>query len=225
MPSTLPPGLAFGIRVPVHRAPWPRAGPVHPRSDVTATPTFSSLQLHASLQQGLKELGFSRPTPIQGEAIPPALEGNDLLACAMTGSGKTYAFLLPILHQLLSRPRGATRALVLTPTRELAAQILESFNDVATHTPLSGAAVCRCGSSGAVCCSIFPPPRWPRPVRRERFRRMMRWRSMMPCVMRWWRWVWGSSAWSGGGISSPTSSRRSGRDHTGADARSGGGHS
>jgi len=141
MPSTLPPGLAFGIRVPVHRAPWPRAGPVHPRSDVTATPTFSSLQLHASLQQGLKELGFSRPTPIQGEAIPPALEGNDLLACAMTGSGKTYAFLLPILHQLLSRPRGATRALVLTPTRELAAQILESFNDVATHTPLSGAAV------------------------------------------------------------------------------------
>ena len=108
---------------------------------MTATPTFSSLQLHASLQQGLKELGFSRPTPIQGEAIPPALEGNDLLACAMTGSGKTYAFLLPILHQLLSRPRGATRALVLTPTRELAAQILESFNDVATHTPLSGAAV------------------------------------------------------------------------------------
>ncbi len=59
----------------------------------------------------------------------------------MTGSGKTYAFLLPIMHQLLEKPRGVTRALVLTPTRELAAQILESLNDVAVHTPLTGAAI------------------------------------------------------------------------------------
>ncbi len=59
----------------------------------------------------------------------------------MTGSGKTYAFLLPILHQLMAKPRGATRALVLTPTRELAAQIHQSMNDVAVHTPLTGAAV------------------------------------------------------------------------------------
>ena len=103
--------------------------------------SFSSLQLHPSLQHGLKDLGFARPTPIQGEAIPPALEGKDVLACAMTGSGKTYAFLLPILHQLMSKSRGHTRALVLTPTRELAAQILESLNDVATHTPLTGAAI------------------------------------------------------------------------------------
>ena len=64
-----------------------------------------------------------------------------MLACAMTGSGKTYAFLLPILHQLMAKPRGATRALVLTPTRELAAQIHQSMNDVAVHTPLTGAAV------------------------------------------------------------------------------------
>jgi ATP-dependent RNA helicase RhlE len=103
--------------------------------------TFSSLNLHPSLLHGLKDLGFARPTPIQGEAIPPALEGKDVLACAMTGSGKTYAFLLPILHQIMEKPRGKTRALVLTPTRELAAQILESFNDIATHTPLTGAAV------------------------------------------------------------------------------------
>ncbi len=103
--------------------------------------SFSTLSLHPSLQHGLKDLGFARPTPIQGEAIPPALEGKDVLACAMTGSGKTYAFLLPILHQLMSKSRGHTRALVLTPTRELAAQILESLNDVATHTPLTGAAV------------------------------------------------------------------------------------
>jgi len=108
---------------------------------VTPTPSFSSLQLHPSLQKGLKELGFARPTPIQAEAIPPALEGRDVLACAMTGSGKTYAFLLPILHHIMEKPRGITRALVITPTRELAAQIVESLNDVTVHTPLTGAAV------------------------------------------------------------------------------------
>jgi ATP-dependent RNA helicase RhlE len=97
--------------------------------------------LHPSLLKGLKELGFPRPTPIQDKAIPAALEGRDLLACAMTGSGKTAAFLLPILHRLLELPRGTTRALVLTPTRELAAQILESLESFATHTPLTGAAV------------------------------------------------------------------------------------
>ncbi|PYR28544.1 MAG: RNA helicase [Acidobacteria bacterium] len=102
---------------------------------------FSHLKLHPSLLRGLKDLGFARPTPIQADAIPPALEGRDLLACAMTGSGKTAAFLLPILHKLLERPRGVTRALVLTPTRELAAQILEDLNDLAVHTPLSAASV------------------------------------------------------------------------------------
>ena len=63
------------------------------------------------------------------------------MACAMTGSGKTVAFLLPILHHLIGKSRGVTRALVLTPTRELAAQILEDLNDVAVHTPINGAAV------------------------------------------------------------------------------------
>ncbi len=103
--------------------------------------SFSSLQLHPSLQKGLKELGFPRPTPIQERAIPAALEGRDVLACAMTGSGKTAAFLLPILHQLLDKPRGTTRALVVTPTRELAAQILESLENMAVHTPITAAAV------------------------------------------------------------------------------------
>ena len=102
---------------------------------------FSSLKLHPALTRGLKELGFTRPTPIQSEAIPPALAGHDIMACAMTGSGKTAAFLLPILHRLMGRPRGTTRALVLTPTRELAAQILGDLNDIAVHTPLSAAAV------------------------------------------------------------------------------------
>jgi ATP-dependent RNA helicase RhlE len=99
------------------------------------------LKLHPYLLKGAKELGFARPTPIQAEAIPPALAGRDVLASATTGSGKTAAFLLPILHQLIDRPRGVTRALVLTPTRELAAQILEDLNDLAVHTPVTGAAV------------------------------------------------------------------------------------
>ncbi|MFI5366801.1 MAG: DEAD/DEAH box helicase, partial [Candidatus Binatia bacterium] len=102
---------------------------------------FSSLQLHPNLLKGLKELGFVRPTPIQADAIPPALAGRDVLASAVTGSGKTAAFLLPILHQLIDRPRGTTRALVITPTRELAAQILEDLNDLAVHTPITAAAV------------------------------------------------------------------------------------
>jgi len=102
---------------------------------------FSHLKLHHDLLRGLKDLGFPRPTPIQADAIPPALEGRDLIACAMTGSGKTVAFLLPILNALIGRPRGTTRALVLTPTRELAAQILEDLNDLAVHTPITAASV------------------------------------------------------------------------------------
>ena len=102
---------------------------------------FSNLKLHPNLLRGLKDLGFTRPTSIQADAIPPALAGRDLLACAMTGSGKTAAFLLPILHRLIDEPRGVTRALVLTPTRELAAQILGDLNDLAVHTPITAASV------------------------------------------------------------------------------------
>ncbi|RJQ46732.1 MAG: DEAD/DEAH box helicase [Gammaproteobacteria bacterium] len=102
---------------------------------------FSALKLHPNLLKAVKELGYARPTPIQADAIPPALAGRDILACAMTGSGKTAAFLLPILHRLMDKPRGTTRALVLTPTRELAAQILEDLNELAPHTPITGAAV------------------------------------------------------------------------------------
>ena len=104
---------------------------------------FTDFKLHPGLLRGVKDLGYARPTDIQLQAIPPALEGRDLLACAMTGSGKTAAFLLPILHQIATnaRPRGTTRALVITPTRELAAQILEDLNDLAIHTPITGAAV------------------------------------------------------------------------------------
>ena len=102
---------------------------------------FSKLELHPRLLDGIASLGFTRPTPIQTEAIPAAMAGRDLLACAATGSGKTAAFLLPIAHKLIDRPRGTTRALVLTPTRELAAQILEDLKDLTVRTNLTGGAV------------------------------------------------------------------------------------
>jgi ATP-dependent RNA helicase RhlE len=102
---------------------------------------FTTFGLHPDLLRGVKELGFLRPTPIQTDAMPPALAGKDVLAAAATGSGKSAAFLLPILNRLIGKKRGTTRALILTPTRELAAQIDEHLRDLAVHTPLSGAAI------------------------------------------------------------------------------------
>ncbi len=102
---------------------------------------FNQFELHPELLRGVREMGFTRPTPIQADAIPPAMEGRDVLACAMTGSGKTAAFLLPILNHLIGKKRGVTRALILTPTRELAAQIEEHAKALTVHTPLSAAAV------------------------------------------------------------------------------------
>ena len=102
---------------------------------------FSSFGLRAELLRGLKELAFTRPTPIQEQAIPPAMLGRDVLACAMTGSGKTAAFLLPTVHRLMNAGTRGARVLVLTPTRELAAQIHEHLGELAAHTPISGAAV------------------------------------------------------------------------------------
>jgi ATP-dependent RNA helicase RhlE len=102
---------------------------------------FDSLQIHPELLAGVRDLDFTKPTKIQEQAIPPALAGHDVLACAMTGSGKTAAFLIPILNHLIAKPRGKTRALILSPTRELAAQIHEHFQALAKHTQLKGAAV------------------------------------------------------------------------------------
>ncbi len=103
--------------------------------------SFSDFTLHPELLRGVAALGFQAPTPIQRDAIPPAMAGRDVLACAMTGSGKTAAFLLPILHKLMGLPRGTTRALIVAPTRELAAQIDEHRRDLARHTRIDGAAV------------------------------------------------------------------------------------
>jgi len=102
---------------------------------------FKDFGLHESLVRSTESLGFKEPTPIQSQAIPPALAGKDLLASAPTGTGKTAAFLLPILQRLHSKPRGVTRALILTPTRELAGQIEEQLRHLASNTRVRAATV------------------------------------------------------------------------------------
>ncbi len=98
--------------------------------------SFADLNLHERLVKALGELEITTPTPVQTAAIPAALEGRDLRVVARTGSGKTAAFLLPMLHQLLqySRPRTDTRALILLPTRELAQQTLKQVEALGRYT-------------------------------------------------------------------------------------------
>ena len=107
--------------------------------------TFTELKLSAPLLQALATEGYETPTPIQAQAIPPLLEGRDLLGIAQTGTGKTAAFALPLLQRLTSTDRRAgprnVRALILTPTRELCVQILDSFRTYGRHLRLSRAAV------------------------------------------------------------------------------------
>ena len=103
--------------------------------------SFSSFTLSAELLRGIADLGYTVPTPIQKDAIPPALLGRDILACAMTGSGKTAAFVLPILQRLQGKKRGVTRVLVLSPTRELAAQTQEQFELLGKYTGIRSASV------------------------------------------------------------------------------------
>ena len=102
--------------------------------------TFQELNLIEPLKRAVAEKGYTTPTPIQQQAIPPALEGRDLMGCAQTGTGKTAAFTLPILQLLAAEPRTKGRrtikALVLTPTRELAAQIDECCRDYARYTDI-----------------------------------------------------------------------------------------
>jgi ATP-dependent RNA helicase RhlE len=97
-------------------------------------PTFAALGLHDDLVRAVTESGYTTPTPIQQAAIPLVLRGRDVMGLAATGTGKTAAFTLPVLHRLHGGPRG-TRALVLTPTRELCLQVEESVRRYATHAP------------------------------------------------------------------------------------------
>ncbi len=97
---------------------------------------FDRFGLHDSLLRGIDDAGFTTPWPIQLEAIPAGLAGRDVLGLAMTGTGKTAAFALPILERLLAGRRRDPRALVLAPTRELATQIAVEMRLLAAHTPL-----------------------------------------------------------------------------------------
>jgi ATP-dependent RNA helicase RhlE len=97
---------------------------------------FSKLGLHAQLVQNTRRMRYTEPTPIQAEAIPVILAGRDLIATAQTGTGKTAAFLLPVLQQLMKPPRGQGQALILTPTRELAQQIETVCRDLAQQTSI-----------------------------------------------------------------------------------------
>lgn len=103
---------------------------------------FEDLSLSKSIQKAVFEEGYTNPTPIQEQAIPLILAGNDLIGCAQTGTGKTAAFAIPIIHQLhrivgSSKKPKLIRALVVTPTRELAVQIGQSFDTYAKYTNLT----------------------------------------------------------------------------------------
>ena len=116
----------------------------------TATPSgaasFASLGLRAELLRALTDEGYETPTPVQAQAIPPILQGRDVLAGAQTGTGKTAAFTLPLLQRLSATTAAAgsrrpVRALVLTPTRELAAQVEESVRVYGRHLPLTSTVI------------------------------------------------------------------------------------
>ena len=104
---------------------------------------FTQLNLSKPLLQALEKLNYTIPTPIQQQAIPAVMEGKDMFGCAQTGTGKTAAFSLPILHQLSTRPlqKRVIRALILAPTRELALQIAASFLAYGRHTNVTHATV------------------------------------------------------------------------------------
>ncbi|MEX2529994.1 MAG: DEAD/DEAH box helicase [Gemmatimonadota bacterium] len=107
----------------------------------SSTRTFRDLGLAPELLKAVESMGFTEPTPIQQQAIPAGLEGRDLLGCAMTGSGKTAAFLLPILQRIQGTKPGVTKVLVLTPTRELASQVDEERKALSKYNGVSGAAI------------------------------------------------------------------------------------
>ncbi len=120
----------------------PKVLTISNNDNVTApVPSFDVFGLDEKILRGIRDCGFVQPTRIQNEAIGPGLKKRDILGSSATGSGKTAAFVLPMLQQFMKKPRGTTRALVLSPTRELAAQIVEHTRDLARHCPVSSDAI------------------------------------------------------------------------------------
>lgn len=137
--------------------------------------SFLSMNLSRPLLKSLTSLGFSKPTPIQAATIPVALLGKDVVGNAVTGSGKTAAFMIPMLERLLYRDKGkkaaATRCLVLLPTRELAVQCYEVGKKLASHTDVQ---LC------LLVGEFFPPPlhvKIPEPLLRRSLTQVARSRS------------------------------------------------
>ncbi|MDN5202103.1 DEAD/DEAH box helicase [Fulvivirgaceae bacterium BMA10] len=103
--------------------------------------TFKEFDLDRSLQDGLEAMGFDKPTPIQEQAIPIILKGKDLIACAQTGTGKTAAYLLPVINHILHREGDSIDAIIVVPTRELAVQIDQQLEGFSYFTPISSIAI------------------------------------------------------------------------------------
>jgi ATP-dependent RNA helicase RhlE len=131
---------------PVHtqRSTTSRAPALEPVACEIEPLPFTSLNLDARLLEGIRDLGFTHTRPIQSAVITLSLAGNDLIACAETGSGKTCAFVVPMLQRMLSETGGhsaKSRVLVLAPTRELAVQIEDEIHGLSYHTSITSAAV------------------------------------------------------------------------------------
>jgi ATP-dependent RNA helicase RhlE len=134
-----------------HATPATSSSPTPVRESATFDPVavpFTTLVTDADLLDALEQRGYEKTTPIQSAVLPYALEGKDVIGCAETGTGKTAAYLLPILARLLREnkegyrpPSGTTRALILAPTRELATQIDDEVQGFAYHSPMSSVAV------------------------------------------------------------------------------------
>ncbi len=103
--------------------------------------SFETFNLHPSIMAGVRALGYITPTPIQLKSIPPIMQGRDLIGLAQTGTGKTAAFVLPILQRLLAGPRGDVRGLIISPTRELAEQTSEAISELGKQTGLRNIAI------------------------------------------------------------------------------------
>ena len=109
--------------------------------DTSVHTNFHTLGLSQPLLQDLIKAGFSVPTPIQAQAIPPALEGRDVIGCAQTGTGKTAAFVIPIIERLAALPKGQPQALILAPTRELALQTLVTIEKLGRSRQISATVI------------------------------------------------------------------------------------
>ena len=108
---------------------------------LSSTCGFDNFGLHPKVMAGVRGARYSEPTPIQARAIPPIMQGQDVIGLAQTGTGKTAAFALPLLHRLLPGPRGRVRTLVISPTRELAEQTYDSFCSLGRSTGLRCTAI------------------------------------------------------------------------------------